>query len=595
MPVLTCQKATSSITWFMLGQIPGFTDITLTGLPLPEATSRAAINTALTAMHRRPSQTGTGFLAWSLQNQDEPPITGGSLGLPFALGLLLLQDGLPWPDKVYASGGIADDGRILSVGQETEKYLHVHQQMRALILPETGLAEASMEPRVIRCGSLEQAYFMLNCVHRSLDVDRIQQYRACLNDPQLFLTQFATLPVALLSFADGRRLMARIKADRQPLIQPLSRCLARCSNDTERAGLLADLFTPEDIRRIVDEENQGEEFAAHQWCVSKIAYNNRSGAVADNDDWLNLAEDLRVRVTDDEIANFFNHSFVATRFNRYDFRPEPPEEFAQFLTLEEKLYQIKPADSRPLGAMYGTLAQNYGFCGSQWRQELERYAKKAEIAFGRKFHRERLRIMAYRIYGLIDAGLYDEAAFLLNDYIGSPLSNGPEQWVATICRLNRQPSEHTPFQTAITCRLLADLAICQHTVLPGQLLMRLLDCLPVMLSHPWQLTTYNLGRLFLATGLRPQAENLLRRSLAACLQGGETMRTMALLPLAAMNSHGMAYPEHESVCTEILVAIKASPHLNQNHFQPLVEALSPVQALQEVALHYQRYFPFSYR
>ncbi|MBV5329966.1 MAG: hypothetical protein JZU65_20465, partial [Chlorobium sp.] len=478
----------------------------------------------------------------------------------------------------------------LAVSQETEKYLHIHQQMRALILPETRLSDGSMDPRVIRCDSLAQASFVLNCVHANLDTDRIQLYRACLEDPLLFLHQFKELPVGLLALADGRKMMARMKADRRQLLAPLSRCLAACSDEPEHAAPLAAIFTPEDLFQLVENETQADHFAAHQWCVARIACHNRSGAVADNHDWLNLAEALRARVTADEIADFLNHSFVATRFNRFDFRPDPPEEFAGFLALEEKLYQIKPADSRPLGAMYGTLLQNYGFCGLQWRHELERYAKKAETVFGRKFHREHLRITAYRMYSLIDTSLYDEAAVLLNEYIGAPLSSGPEQWVATVFQLNRQPSEHTPFQTAITCRLMADLAMP-----PEHDLLHLFDCIPVALSHPWQLTTYNLGRLFLAAGLQSQAEKLLLRSLATCLQGGETMRAMALLPLSALNSHGMAHPGQESVYAEIMAAIKASPLLNQDHFQSLVDTLTPDQALQEVALHSHRYFPFSYR
>ncbi|MBV5329967.1 MAG: hypothetical protein JZU65_20470, partial [Chlorobium sp.] len=114
LPVLTCQQTTSTITWFMLGLIPGLTDITLTGSPLPDVTSRTTINAALAAVCRGSSLAGTGFIACPLQNQNEPPVTGGSLGLPFALGMQLLQERRPWPDKVYASGGIGEDGRILA-------------------------------------------------------------------------------------------------------------------------------------------------------------------------------------------------------------------------------------------------------------------------------------------------------------------------------------------------------------------------------------------------------------------------------------------------------------------------------------------------
>ena len=88
---------------------------------------------------------------------------------------------------------------------------------------------------------------------------------------------------------------------------------------------------------------------------------------------------------------------------------------------------------------------------------------------------------------------------------------------------------------------------------------------------------------------------MLRRSLDACLQGGETMRVMALLPLAQLYRCGEDEREVAGICTEILQMIDQSTLLNRAHFLALLQLGAPGKVLPEVSLHPGRYFPFSYR
>jgi hypothetical protein len=595
LPVLTCQGASGSLTWVLLGQIPDVHGCAFVGEPFPEESSRDAACIAWQVVQPRLHHRATGFLALSLQHPDDPPITGGSLGLPLALGLLLLDRELTWPDGVYASGGMTADGRLLPVAGEMIKHLHVRQRMRTLLLPETGLTEATPDAKTIRCSHVDQAYFALNCVVGGLNAEKIQYYRACLSNPGLFLDQFSSLPTELLALADGRSLLAQIAAERHRLLPALARCLAACHNDPHRAALFADLFSPDEIRALA-EQDEDEEMATHRWCVARIACGNRSGSVAANQTWIDLGQKLGTSATPREIADFANHGFVAARFNRYDFRPEPPEEFSFCLALEEQLYQARPGDTRELGAMYGTLAQNYGFCGPQWRPQLEQFAQKAATAFGRRFRRESRRLLAYRLYGLMDAAMLTEAATLLNHYLDLPIATQePQAWIDALWKLYQNPTEHTPFQIAVTCRLLAERSTGGHNLPPVPSLLALVSCLPAVLVHPWQLTACNLGRLFIANGLYDRGNDLLHRSLDTCLQGGETMRVMALLPLSLLNHEQPTDPTYSATCAAVLETIRGSELLNQDHFRPLLDAPHPKHALTDVFRDPGRFFPFSYR
>ena len=67
-----------------------------------------------------------------------------------------------------------------------------------------------------------------------------------------------------------------------------------------------------------------------------------------------------------------------------------------------------------------------------------------------------------------------------------------------------------------------------------------------------------------------------------------------VLPLSMLATLGLQ-PEDEAACASILAMIRTSALLDRDHFLPLVNAPTPAGALDEVAAHPGRYFPFSYR
>lgn len=593
-PVLTAQEQRGAVTWFMLGQVTGRGNLVCAGRPLPKDDSMQAMRLTVEIVRHQAPGLDSGFVTWPLQHEGEPPVCGGSLALPFALGLRLLAAGHAWPTGVFASGGLGVNGRVLPVSGEREKHRAVRQQMRGLLLPDTGLAGEVGGAQVHRCATLDEAWFVLHCLHSDLDPARLQEYRACLLNPELFLHRFAELPAALFAFPEGHRLLERITAERHQHLRLLADCLAASIATPEKAALLADLFQPEEVRQIAAGDSEEEE-DAHRWCVARIAHGNRQGTIEANRPWLDLARGLNGEVSDEETGDLANHACITGRFNRYRFRPEPPEGFARALTIEERRHRVSPRANRLLGAMYGTLAQNYGFCGPSWHHELERCIDLATEAFGRRYRGERVRLIAYRIQALLDADRLDEVIAMLPGYLGLPAANEPGQWIAAVTRPDQAGDEHQPFRTAIVCRLLVELALHRGQLVQTDSLDRLTACLPARLAHPWQLVAYNLGRLLLVADRPDQAEQLLRRSLSACLQGGETMRAMGLLPLSVLAVCDLYQPQDEAAGASILAMIRASTLLDREHFRPIVEPTETIQALREVAANPGRYFPFSYR
>lgn len=466
--------------------------------------------------------------------------------------------------------------------------------MRLLLYPDTGLVETIADARLVRCAGVSQALFAVDCIAGGADGADVVRYRACLAHPRLFLAEYNSLPLGLLNFATGRELLTRLKRERHQLLSALAHCLVACADDPERAAHIADLFDVQEIAAIGRQETD-EAIAAYRWCVARLACANRSGAVADGQAWIALAQDLAQRIGGGKRSDCANHGFITARFNRYDFRPEPPEDFARHLNLEQQIYQIDQRDNRALGALYGTLAQNYGFCGCAYQQQFDECIRLAEAAFGREHRRESLRLLAYQIYNRIDGRHYPESFELLNRYLGVPADNGPQQWIEAVQCQQQHPTEHSTFQAAIVCHLLAELVRAGHVEVQPDWCRPLATMIPSRLSHPWQLTACNLGQLFLAAGLHNQGTTLLHRCTEACLSGGITMVPMALLPLAAL--HGFS-PGNAGVlvsCNEVLQRIRASSALHQRHFQPLMALIAPEQSLEAVLANPGRYFPFSYR
>jgi hypothetical protein len=338
-----------------------------------------------------------------------------------------------------------------------------------------------------------------------------------------------------------------------------------------------------------------------RWCNVNLELSNHRGDVAESDVWLERSgiveeQAVKQRGGRDVKAWLANHGLVAACHNRFEFEPVAVTAFEASVSRFDRLFLeqtegIDGAVDRSLGAMYGTLAQHYGFCGPSWLHRTVACAEKAIARFGgvygkpapREGREDVLRQYNYLTCAFLDAGDAIEAERHLLLYLEQP-SVG-----AVIARLDNV----SEWELALIARFMADTGESRHVM----------DCVAFVRKafpglvcdrHPWQLCCLNLARCALKTGDAPLARALARQSLAICTSknAGATMNTMALLPLAFLWSHA---PEaRDDVLPLARNAARIAHALNPAFFEEF-EHSSPDQILQRIHTTPEAFFPFSYR
>ncbi|WP_457573893.1 hypothetical protein [Desulfolithobacter sp.] len=595
-PVLTCQGKTGKVIWCMIGTATETADSLTFSTPFPDPSAQQAIQDVY---NTHPLSPESGLFFWTLQDEHEQPLQGRSLQLPLALALHLLNKNKSWPKGLFATGSIdCRNKRILPVAHVEEKYTSVAWENRLFLMPPSPPDQPEIPEASITCATLEEALFILDCYMEGLPPEQAPLIHACSLDLQLLLSRYHELPPPLLALPAFQHLVDQ--AAREPIqhIGLFSKSLYQCQHSPERAKYLTRFCPAEKMADLIDHVHN-HKLELFNWCLAQICYRNHTGDVAGCREWENLASRLRTEMPNEkELGSYFNHRMVTCRFNRYDFRPDPPAEFTGFLEIEERSYQVVRRSNWLLGAMYGTMAQNYGFCGPTWYQKLVDMCWKAESAFGFKHQQETRRLLNYRIYGLLDRKILDEAEQLIHPYVGLQQQATPEDWLKIMLDLAESRKTEDAFILAAALRFFADTreaGKADGTDLPPRALEPIADAICCRTNHPWQLTGLNLARLLQAMAEPDKALPLLHHSLRLCDRGGHTMRAMALLPLAELHQLGSA-TETDYRQTEKLVRwLARTDTLHRPHFQPLFDRSGARRFLDEILLHRQRYFPFTYR
>jgi len=589
-PILTVQGRKACLVWMLLARLPEGRQVRCLGRPVPDSGTREDIRRAL-----EQADPEHGFCYWFLQQDGAPPVSGGSLALPVALAALLLKEKKEWPGGLYATGTLAEWGVIGPVGHVREKYRAAGQDCRLFLLPVEGRLHADRPSAWFACQGLDDAWFAVRLHAGGVGAGSIALCRAACCSVRELMAGFHRLPLAFLRSAACADLLRQAGEDIPGSLPLLADTLWRCSSDMLRGPILADLLSPDDIRVLPAghaDPPPDPVYAAFRWCLARISLANHQGDVRASTTWADVADQLRPRVDPEEIGHLVTRNMVTGRFNRYEFRPDPPEEFREALRVEEKRWQIDRRANPLLGAMYGTLAQNYGFCGPACLGRLFDAAKRAEDAFGRKHWQEGRRMYNYRIYGLLDAGKPEEAARLLPAYLGVAQGSGPGCWFATACRLLRETDNDVIFRATLVLRLLADAG---WQTGKGSRLREIIDTIVRAEAHPWQLIALNLGRILAAGGQLQAAERLFRQAVAICEKGGATMRPMALLPLAELHAAGSAGEADFRKAGEIRAWLWRTDDLHRPHFQTILGLTDGGDLLRSVHCQRGRLFPFSYR
>jgi hypothetical protein len=278
---------------------------------------------------------------------------------------------------------------------------------------------------------------------------------------------------------------------------------------------------------------------------------------------------------------------IVRRHGRYDFRPELPEPISEMIEILTEYDQLKRRHSAAtvssaLAKLYGSIAQNYGFCGPQYLREVERYVALAQQAFGAGLVQDAVddwqRQFGYLFYALADAGDMKHAGEALAGFIGRPLDQCREQ---DFNRMN-------PYQHAAVSRFLAESEESPHHYLKW-VSRHVFD---VPMQHPWQLWLTNAGHFLDDDAMKRAAWS---RSVELCFNLGAAVRPMALLPLASLWHSGLSEPGLLESRTLEVMNVCESPKLSRHHFRSLQRSTRWQDILAETLADQSRLFPFTYR
>jgi hypothetical protein len=521
-----------------------------------------------------------------------PRLYGPSLALPVLLGALGAQQrtGAAWDSgDVIATGALDDAGRILPVaGVDAKAEAAARFGFRAMIVPAEAARGRKAAKRValLGAGDLQTASYLWEACRQGRGSRRLKDLER-LRSPEDLAAGVHRMDPRMAGWSrfarTYRETLGRIWSDAEHA-DSFVKQLERMGRDPRVPDhWLTALLAPVD-ESVVAGLTKISAVTAFRLAQCAWAVATRRGDPQEAGRWAACCESLcdSVVVFDGGLSlvgDFWNRRFITERHALYRFDPQIPEPFQEILgRLEAYRDAQRLGDTVPvipsLAKLYGTIAQNYGFCGPDYLADTRRYVDLALEAFGGDgvppFQQDRRRQLHYLLHALLDAGRLEEAEDVLRRYLGR---NGPDL---------------SPYQHAALARFGAEAG----KIPPGygdvceSLLRKDLE------GHPWQLWLWNAGRLLThSRGKRLAWEQGLR----LCSRLGPTARPMGLLHAAWLWGEGLASPEALRAAVEEILADLESGPLWKDHFRPLLTARSWAHALEEILAAPARYFPFTYR
>jgi len=594
-PIPVVRGSGATVLTMMLGLVTGRGRVLFQNSPCIDQSSRTALQTVFNAPFHHEINKEKDLLVWTLQNEDSTRLKGASLGLPVAIGLYLLQNQKQWPSGFFASGEVTTGGDVRSVKYIREKTAAISRESQLFVVPEQN-SHAVNKTKMVYVRTIKEALFAVNCFQADIhDGNSITLFQLAARDPEILLAQFKKLPVEFFRLQDISSALKKIKRTPEKYLAGLASCLRENSYKIDEVHQLASLFTCDDIEQLAS----SDEYNSLKYCLGLLALHNHSGNIEESQRWSICAGKIETALNrNKERSQLVNNDFVHDRFNRYDFRIDVPDTFINCLKYEIKLHEIQEDDSWRLGAMYGTLAQNYGFCGPKYLGNLREMVQKSLAAFGSEHRNEHSQVKAYLIYGLLDSCKIGEAKSVLQQYLDLPQSPMAQDWCNYLSEIkeNRDQYHDYSFKTCVVCRVLAE-----HQALSGCGKSDFPDIQPLISEtlqqtrHPWQLTAINLARLCLHIHKQEQAAYLLNHAVSICMDNGETMQAMALLPLSLFHAHNFARKQQYRQAEQILAMIRSNNMLNQSHFIKILSCQTGQEILEETVKIKLSLFPFSYR
>jgi hypothetical protein len=525
-------------------------------------------------------------------------IHGASLGLPLALGFYELLEGQSATPPIRASGALAGDGKVSAVSgldAKTTVFGEDSPHACSLFLVPGGSNYSAPKggAEVVEVASFDDA-LLCRALYQPGNARSVQRVIDALKSGTGFATACADLPAGLLNQAMRGgwtdRARKEILASRD-LLGAVAYGLAKRIERFDHAGCDAlgrvlGPALPKGTQTIAP-------LASYRWATLHIALANHRGRVEESRRWKERAGRLdpliRRAYLEDWVA-CQNHLFIGSRHNHYRFDPALPEPIEEALTVLEKIQHCRQAAgctvNPPLAALYGSIAQNYAFCGPGHLEQTLDYTHRAMAAFGEmqvpELAGECRRQRCYRAFALLDAGDPANAEGELRSYIA----------VADWRSLPHRRRDLNPFQHAALARFFA-LTPGHAAAAPYLRHFSKGEAATHPPMHPWQLWCWNLGRTAAALGRPGEARAHFAESLRRCgnPELGAAVNVMALLPLAGLKALGGALPEGAGTVEKGVR--KAAIMLDREHFKPLEQIPFP-ELLDRLWERPAMLFPFTY-
>jgi len=600
-PLVLTSHGRCHIRYFVTGFIPGKNASNRlwplwAGEVMDESTQAAVRSAAAAARGANALAPDEGFFCYPLVAPNRTvQISGTSLGLPIALGFKKLLTGEPAARRILATGRLDDTGRVQKVGHLKDKIAFARREgFDLFIYPEKNhRISAAEEMATLPVADLAEAdmlakFFMPGKANSLLILSEM------LKDPRMFINNLEQTDPKWIAWANRQGRLEKVMGKICTSGRFFSDLVDTLDEGLERTPLeVMEMRTSLVTGKLLETAKVAAPFSAFRWCCLNLTLANRRGRVDQAEKWSGAADKLVAHAIQsgrlDAFIKFNNHCFVS-RHIRYCFEPGLPDDIKKLVEFMEDSYKLQAgfesAANHTLGCFYGTIAQNYGFCGPEYLADTEKYCALARQAFGEKivsdYKDDWLRQFNYLVYAYLDADQMDKAENSLFTYLGITDWNDLKPLLPDL----------SPWQHAVCARFFADTGKRSYTEDYLHLATGL-KCDMKPQKHPWQLWLFNMGRIARSLDDAETAAELFSQSLDVCLSeaNGPAVHVMALLPLSGLRGLG-CLKNIDAVGSEKTVR-KAAAKLNPNYFSTLDEKNFP-SILKTVRQRPALLFPFSY-
>ncbi|MEA1945887.1 MAG: hypothetical protein U9N83_01135 [Thermodesulfobacteriota bacterium] len=521
--------------------------------------------------------------------------SGKSMGLSIFLGFKKLLCNEDSTDRFLATGGIDPHGNILKVTGIFHKIqIAKSKGFRVFLYPSSNQAFSEFSGMaLLQVSNLEQAR-MFSALYGPHTENRLILFSEMLNNPGRFVENCNAVPHTWISWAVENKKTEKIAnsvVSDPRLFKKLVHSFEEglLTGDVEHSRAVSNVFPKEKIFKAT----QSAPLTSFKWFTLNLALSNHSGDVSASVKWAQDASGLAeqaLKVDMESVVDFYNHRFIMSH-NRFDFNPDLSGRLKHLINILESVYEKHCEIGSPtfpaIGRLYGSIAQNYGFCGPDYLNLTEDYAQKARKALGEhtvpEYKDEWLRSFNYLTYAYLDAGLLDNAKNSLFKYL--EINTFKDLWPTL--------PELSPWKHAIFARFLADTGRTDNA--QQYFNWAIVDKNDMKRgNHPWQLWCFNMGRIALFLDDAEKASELFSHSLDICLSvsSGPTIQVMALLPLSGLFT--LDTLEYVTLNNAKKTIKTAARELNPGHFRILEK--NDFETVLEIVLEKpKRLFPFTYR